>query len=89
MTNIAIIPIDLPEIPGLAGAELANYWLGQIDEEEAAKFAGCSTRTLQKWRSVGGGPEYIAVSTRCVRYRRADLYRHGQSRKRAHTAQAA
>ena len=42
-------------------------------ETEAAEFLGHSVRALQNWRSRGGGPEFIRVSARSIRYRRRDL----------------
>ena len=44
-----------------------------LAEKEAAKILGFSERTLQKWRSVGGGPRFVQVSARAVRYRQVDL----------------
>jgi predicted DNA-binding transcriptional regulator AlpA len=44
-----------------------------LSEKEAAKILGFSHRTLQAWRVSGGGPQFIRVSARCVRYRRMDL----------------
>ena len=44
-----------------------------IDEKEAASFLRVSARTLQRWRVVGFGPPFLRYSTRCIRYRLADL----------------
>lgn len=44
-----------------------------IPEKKAAEFLGLSIKTLQKRRVTGGGPVYIRISSRCVRYRRIDL----------------
>jgi hypothetical protein len=44
-----------------------------IDEKQAAGFLGYSIRALQNWRFRGGGPKYVKVSKRSVRYRRRDL----------------
>jgi len=30
-------------------------------------------RALQSWRYKGGGPAFIRISARCVRYRRSDI----------------
>ena len=54
-----------------------------IDEQEAASFLGYSVRALQNWRLRGGGPEYVRVSKRSVRYRRRDLIRWADERLRA------
>ena len=42
----------------------------RMTEKEAALYLGHSVRTLQKWRGIGGGPEYVRVSARSIRYTR-------------------
>jgi predicted DNA-binding transcriptional regulator AlpA len=49
------------------------YWHSLIDERSAAEFLGITSRTMQAMRQRGGGPKYIRLSSRCLRYRRADL----------------
>lgn len=44
-----------------------------INEQEAASFLGYTVRALQNWRVRGGGPLFIKVSARSIRYRRRDL----------------
>ncbi len=44
-----------------------------INEREAAVFVGYTVRALQNWRLRGGGPRFVKVSGRSVRYRRRDL----------------
>ena len=44
-----------------------------IDEFDAADFLGYSFRALRNWRVRGGGPKYVKVSARSIRYRRRDL----------------
>jgi predicted DNA-binding transcriptional regulator AlpA len=39
-----------------------------LDETGAAKLLGMKPRTLSAWRHRGGGPEYVRISSRCVRY---------------------
>lgn len=41
-----------------------------IPEAEAADFLGYSVRALQNWRLRGGGPVFVRVSCRSIRYRR-------------------
>lgn len=50
-----------------------HYWNDLVDECAAAAFLGVSSRCLQGWRYRGGGPCYVRVSHRTIRYRRADL----------------
>ena len=60
-----------------------------IDEREAANFLGYSVRALQNWRVRGGGPRFVKVSGRSVRYRRRDLIAWIEERTCSHTTEAA
>ena len=51
--------------------EFADYTL--LTETQASLFLGFSPRALQAWRYRGGGPLFVKVSSRCVRYRKKDL----------------
>lgn len=52
----------------------ADYHPNQLlNEQSACELLGYSVRTLQKWRVVGGGPKFVKVSARSVRYRVQDL----------------
>jgi predicted DNA-binding transcriptional regulator AlpA len=44
-----------------------------VKEREAANFLGYTVRALQNWRVRGGGPKFVKVSSRSVRYRMSDL----------------
>jgi len=66
------------------GAEVVEPLL--LKEGEAAKFLNISPRTLQGWRVTGGGPTFIKISSRCVRYRWEDLEEWIQERARRSTA---
>ncbi|MBM3508453.1 MAG: helix-turn-helix domain-containing protein [Alphaproteobacteria bacterium] len=57
-----------------------------IDEGEAATFLGYSVRALQNWRVRGGGPKFVKVSARSVRYRRRDLIAWADARLCASTS---
>jgi hypothetical protein len=57
-----------------------------IAEMHAARFLGVSARSLQKWRCEGGGPNFVRVSSRCIRYRRRDLIEWSESRLKSSTA---
>ena len=46
---------------------------GDLDTKQAAPYIGVSTAQLEKWRHLGGGPDYIRYGRRCIRYRLADL----------------
>ncbi|MGB0497542.1 MAG: helix-turn-helix transcriptional regulator [Rubricella sp.] len=58
-----------------------------LDEKEAADLLCYSVRALQNWRHRGGGPRYVRVSARSIRYRRRDLLAWIEARTVAHTSQ--
>ena len=60
-----------------------------INENEAAIFVGYTIRALQNWRVRGGGPRFIKVSARSIRYRRRDLIEWAESHLVANTSEAA
>ncbi len=58
-----------------------------VNEREAASMLCYSVRALQNWRHRGGGPRFVKVSARSVRYRRADLMAWIEERTISNTAQ--
>ena len=64
-----------------------DYLVCLIDEREAARFLGYTTRALQNWRVRGGGPRFVKVSSRSVRYRRRDLIEWVERHLRASTSE--
>ena len=62
------------------------YWFTLIDEKIAGEFLDLTDRTMQKYRQTGDGPKYIFISSRCLRYRRADLRTWAEARMRKSTA---
>jgi predicted DNA-binding transcriptional regulator AlpA len=60
-----------------------------IDERTAADFVGYSPRALQNWRLRGGGPRFVRVSARSIRYRRRDLIQWAEQRLRSNTSDGA
>jgi predicted DNA-binding transcriptional regulator AlpA len=44
-----------------------------VTVNEAADFLRTSPKTLEGWRTRGGGPKFVRLGTRAVRYRPADL----------------
>ncbi len=68
--NTSIAAVDGDDTPTLP---TDDYWHALIKEKTAADFLGLTIRTLQLHRQRGGGPRYVRLSARCVRYRRADL----------------
>ncbi len=58
-----------------------------IREPEAADYLGYSVRALQNWRLRGGGPRFVRVSRRSVRYRRRDLKSWANGRTVSNTSE--
>ncbi len=63
-----------------------EFWNSLIDEKAAAAFLGLTDRTMQALRQRGGGPRYVHISSRCLRYRRADLRAWANARVRTSTS---
>lgn len=57
-----------------------------LDERAAAATLGLTPRTLQSWRNRGGGPAFVRVSSRCIRYRVEDLEAWAADRVRTSTS---
>ena len=57
-----------------------------ITETEVAQRLGVSNRCLQAWRYRGGGPRFVKISDRCIRYRPEDLAEFVESRVRTSTS---
>ena len=60
-----------------------------ITEHEAAAFIGYTTRALQNWRVRGGGPRFVRISGRSVRYRHRDLISWVEQNLRSSTSDEA
>lgn len=58
-----------------------------INEKEAAGLLGYTVRALQNWRYRGGGPKFIKISQRSVRYRRKDLIEWADNKTVSSTAE--
>ena len=63
-----------------------NFWHALINEKEAGDFLGLSDRAMQKMRQAGGGPRFIRISSRCIRYTRVLLKSYADSRMRKSTS---
>ncbi len=66
-----------------------DYLDRMINERIAAEFIGYTTRALQNWRLRGGGPKFVKVSGRSIRYRRRDLIQWAESLLVASTSEPA
>jgi predicted DNA-binding transcriptional regulator AlpA len=58
-----------------------------ITEVELADWLEVSLRTLQGWRVRGGGPRYVRISSRCVRYRVSCVRAWIEARLASHTSE--
>lgn len=58
-----------------------------LTTQEAAEYLGLKPSTLEKWRVVGGGPEFRKLGGRSVRYHRDDLDAWAAANKRRNTSQ--
>lgn len=57
-----------------------------IDEKRAAELLGLSPGTLQKYRVQGGGPEFVKIGKKAVRYKVGDLKQWALDNKKANTS---
>lgn len=69
------------------GVEINDYLDKLMNERDAAAFLCYTVRALQNWRVRGGGPKFIKVSSRSIRYTRRDLNEWIEARKISNTAQ--
>ncbi len=56
--------------------------------DEAARYLGLSSSLLNKLRLTGGGPVFVRLAGRAIRYRRADLDAWANASAMASTSQA-
>ncbi len=47
------------------------FWFPLINEKAAAVFLDLTPRSMQAMRQRGGGPRFVRISARCVKYRRS------------------
>lgn len=66
----------------------SDYLDRLMDERSAAEYLCYSVRALQNWRCRGGGPKFVKVSGRSVRYTRRDLQAWIASKRVANTTEA-
>lgn len=58
-----------------------------LTEDQAADRLGVSPRTLAGWRSRGGGPMFIRLGGKSIRYRIDDLNEFVADNVRRHTSE--
>jgi len=57
-----------------------------MDEKVAAAFCNLKRRGMQNLRLVGGGPKFVRISSRCVKYRKIDLIAWSQEKLKRSTS---
>ncbi len=72
----------------MAGSTLTQMADRLIDEREAASILCYTPRALQNWRHRGGGPKFVKVSGRSVRYRISEVYAWIDARTVANTSES-
>lgn len=58
-----------------------------LTPKQAAEILGAAEKTLEGWRTKGGGPHFIKQGTRFIRYRMEDLSDWVESKRVCSTAQ--
>ena len=78
----ALAAVDQAPEPG----SNPGYWHELIPETDAAEFLDLTPRSMQAMRQRGGGPKFIRLSSRCIRYTRALLKSYADARLRSSTS---
>ncbi len=78
----AIAAVDQAPEPG----SNPGYWHELIPETVAADFLDLTPRSMQGMRQRGGGPKFIRLSSRCIRYTRTLLKAWADTRMRSSTS---
>ncbi len=63
-----------------SGIDDQAFWHELIPETEAADFLDLTPRSMQAMRQRGGGPKFIRLSSRCIRYTRMLLKTYADAR---------
>jgi hypothetical protein len=58
-----------------------------IDEKKAAEYLGISYRTLQGYRTKGGGPKFVKIGKKTIRYKVSDLIGWSTDNKKINTSE--
>ena len=57
-----------------------------LTAEEAAQYLSVSPKSLETWRTRGGGPRFVRLRSRAIRYRLNDLTEFVEQGVRASTS---
>ena len=80
----AVAPATVDQVPdpGLK----PDYWHELFPETKAAEFLNLTPRSMQAMRQRGGGPRFIRLSSRCIRYTRTLLKTYAEARLHSSTS---
>ena len=59
-----------------------------LTQKQVSKILGVQTRTLESWRIRGGGPKFVRISARCIRYKIAEIREWIDKRTKSSTSEA-
>ncbi len=85
-SHAQVLSPDSTGPPDTTAEKTADYWFGLIIEKQPAEFLRMTDRWLQAKRQHGGGPSFIRISQRCIRYRRVDLKAYTDRQLRSSTS---
>jgi hypothetical protein len=86
MSAVHAATAPLPSLDaGPINALTGNHRL--LGTDQAAEYLGVSRKTLESWRSLGGGPRYTKLGRRCA-YRLDWLDQYVENRSVSSTAEA-
>lgn len=63
---------SLPSLPEIL-ADNPGWLEEAVDTRAASKMTGVPVQTLETWRSRGGGPKFLKLGAKTVRYQRREL----------------
>lgn len=72
--------------PALSADTLPRNPDAHLDEHGAAAFLGTKVTWMRKQRMIGGGPPFVRMTARTVRYRLGDLQDYSRARRYDSTA---
>ena len=58
-----------------------------LNERQAAQKIGVTASAMQAWRLRGGGPPFVKISCRCIRYAESELDAWMQARRVSSTSE--
>ena len=73
--------------PGIVQQQTADSTRPYLTSDEAATHLGLSKRTLENFRTHGGGPRFHKFGRKMVRYHRNDLAAWAEDARRTSTSQ--